>query len=101
MLERLDLRGSRADLAAVLAPLPAGDEPVAAVRQIVAAVRDRGDEALRELTERFDGCRPNELRVPAPEVLAALDAVPSALRTALEYAAAEITAYHEAQRPAP
>ena len=61
MLERLDLRGSRADLAAVLAPPTAGDEPVAAVREIVGAVRDRGDRALRELTERFDGCVLDEL----------------------------------------
>jgi histidinol dehydrogenase len=101
MLERLDLRGSRADLAAVLAPPPAGDEPVAAVREIVAAVRDGGDRALRELTERFDGCRLDELRVPELEVRAALDAAPTDLRTALEYAAGEITAYHEAQRPSP
>ena len=101
MLERLDLRGSRADLAAVLAPPPAGDEPVAAVREIVGAVRDRGDRALRELTERFDGCRLDELRVPASEVRAALDDAPADLRSALEYAAGEITAYHEAQRPSP
>ena len=101
MLERLDLRGSRADLAAVLAPPPAGDEPVAAVREIVAAVRDGGDRALRELTERFDGCRLDELRVPASDVRAALDDAPADLRSALEYAAGEITAYHEAQRPAP
>src|SRR6516225_3457319 len=101
MLERLDLRGSRADLAAVLAPPPAGDEPVAAVREIVGAVRDRGDRALRELTERFDGCLLDELRVPASEVRDAFDDAPADLRSALEYAAGEITAYHEAQRPAP
>ena len=98
MLERLDLRGDRAGLGA-LAPPPAGDEPVAAVREIIAAVRERGDDALRELTERFDGCRVDDLRVAPADVQAALDGVPRELRAALEYAAGEIAAYHEALRP--
>src|SRR5690349_14061714 len=101
MLERLDLRKRSGDLAAALAPPDTGEEPVAVVREIIAAVRARGDAALRELTERFDGCRIDELRVPPAEVRAALDAVPGAVRAALDYAAAEIRAYHEAQRPAP
>ena len=71
------------------------------MREIVADVRAHGDRALRELTERFDGCRIDELRVPPADVRAALDAAAPELRSALEYAAGEITAYHEAQRPAP
>ena len=101
MLERLDLRGFDGDLTVALAPPHPGDEPVAAVREIVADVRAHGDRALRELTERFDGCRIDELRVPPADVRAALDAAAPELRSALEYAAGEITAYHEAQRPAP
>ncbi len=106
MLERLDLRGNDGDLpgfdwAVALAPPDAGDEPVAAVREIVADVRARGDVALRALTARFDGCTVTDLRVPPAEVQAALDATGPELRAALEYAAGEITAYHEAQRPAP
>jgi histidinol dehydrogenase len=101
MLERLDLRDRSGDLAAALAPPDIGEEPVAAVREIIASVRAGGDVALRELTERFDGCRVDELLVPPAEVRAALDAVPGELRAALDYAAGEIRAYHEAQLPAP
>jgi histidinol dehydrogenase len=98
MLSRLDLRGTDADLSTALARR-APDDPgrVEAVRQIVADVRARGDLALRELTERFDGCRLDDIRVPEKEMLAALDEAPTSLRAALDYARQEITAYHEAQ----
>jgi histidinol dehydrogenase len=106
MLERLDLRGVAGDApghdwAVALAPPPPGDEPVAAVREIVADVRTRGDAALRELTERFDGCAIDEIRVPPAEVRAALEGAAPELRAALKYAAGEIRAYHETQRPVP
>jgi histidinol dehydrogenase len=98
MLSRLDLRGTDADLATALARREQDDPgPVAAVRQIMADVRAFGDAALRELTERFDGCRVEDLRVPEKEILAALDEAPAPLRAALDYARDEITAYHEAQ----
>ncbi|HEY4398181.1 MAG TPA: histidinol dehydrogenase, partial [Acidimicrobiia bacterium] len=52
---------------------------------------------LRDLTEQFDGCTIDDLRVPGDEVLAALEAAPAEFRAALEYAREEVTAYHEAQ----
>jgi histidinol dehydrogenase len=64
----------------------------------LADVRDRGDAALRELTNRFDGASINELRVPPDEVRSALDTIDPELRAALEVAKANITAYHQAQR---
>jgi histidinol dehydrogenase len=67
------------------------------VREIIAAVRARGDDALREYTKRFDGCSVDDLRVPPSEVEAALEGASPDLRSALEYAAGEISAYHEAQ----
>lgn len=98
MLSRLDLRGFRGDLAAVLArPDVGGDEPLAAVREIIADVRTRGDDALRDLTARFDGCRIDDLRVPGGELSAALATLPPAFREALEFARAQITAYHRTQ----
>src|SRR5690348_15349953 len=99
MLSRLDLRGSDVDLVTALAR-PAGDDagPIATVREIVADVRVRGDDALRDLTERFDGGRSDELLVPEKDILAALDDAPAPFRAALDYAREEITAYHEAQR---
>jgi histidinol dehydrogenase len=98
MLTRLDLRGSATDLAAALVQsAPEDPGPVAAVREIIADVRARGDDALRDLTERFDGCRIDDLRVPEKEILATLDDAPAPFRAALDYAREEITAYHEAQ----
>jgi histidinol dehydrogenase len=97
MLSRLDLRG-----ATDLSPLAARGEAVDAsavegVRAIIAEVRGRGDDALRDLTEQFDGCTIDDLRVPGDELLAALDDAPAEFRAALEYAREEVTAYHEAQ----
>ena len=100
VLSRLDLRG-RADLSGALEPPGPDDGPLDAVRAILATVRDRGDAALRDFTERFDGCRLDELRIPRVELDAALAAAPAELRAALEYARDRITEYHERQRPAP
>ncbi len=97
MLERLDLRGARGELAGLLPrPQVAGDEPVAAVRAILEEVRTGGDAALRACTERFDGVSLDELQVPPAELAAALQAVPADLRAALEAAAERIAAYHRA-----
>ncbi len=102
MLARVDLRGSTDDPRSVLRGPDVDDGDVrASVRSVVADVRARGDVALRELTERFDGVAVDELRVPAARVQEALDSASADLRTALEYVAGEITAYHEAQRGDP
>jgi histidinol dehydrogenase len=105
VLSRLDLRGC-ADLAGALArPSDASDAPddgaLESVRAIIADVRARGDEAVRELTARFDGCALDDLRVSPRDVKAALDAAPYDLRAALEVAAARIREYHAAQLEAP
>jgi histidinol dehydrogenase len=97
MLARSDLRGV-ADPASALAPPPDDPGPVEAVRAVLAAVRERGDAAVRELTERFDGCRIDALQVPPSELTAALAAIPRETRRALDHAHGEITAYHSAQR---
>ncbi len=107
MLQRLDLRGRdlgarTADTRALL-PRPdvAGDAPTAAVREIVADVRSRGDAALRDLTRRFDGCDLVSARVPPEEVAAALAACPSSLRASIEAAADNIRSFHQSQITAP
>jgi len=97
MLARSDLRGV-ADPVSALAPPPDDPGPVEAVREILAAVRDRGDAAVRELTERFDGCRVDDLRVAPAALTAALAAVSRETRRALDHAHGEIAAYHAAQR---
>ncbi len=107
MLQRLDLRGrdlgTRTAETRALLPRPevAGEGPTVAVREIIAAVRGRGDAALRELTARFDGCDLPTARVPSEAVAAALEACPAALRASLEAAAEGIRAFHEAQNTPP
>jgi histidinol dehydrogenase len=100
MLTRLDLRGVTGDLAAVLPRPPAvGEGPVAAVRSILAEVREGGDAAVRACTERFDKVTVDDLEVPASELAAALDRIPAVLRAALEAAATSIEAYQRATVP--
>ena len=98
MLRRLDLRGAGTDLRGKLPrPPQASDGPVAAVKEILADVRERGDDAVRDLTERFDGVRPASLRVAPEAITAALEGLDGELRAALETAAAGIRDFHEHQ----
>lgn len=77
-------------------PTPAdpGADVADAVRAIIALVRDRGDEALRELTERFDGVFLDRARVEVDELEAAAARVSPELLGALEVAWENILAYH-------
>jgi len=93
-LQRLDLRRVEGELRHHLPrPKVDGDEPVAAVRQILQQVREGGDAALRALTERFDRVTISEVRVGRDEIDAALAAIPDALRDALEAARSAIEAF--------
>jgi len=74
---------------------------IAAVRQIIAAVRSRGDAALREFTEEFDGVRIDALAVGEPEFAAAERSLSRAEHAAIEKAIATIHRFHAAQMPAP
>jgi len=70
------------------------------VGAILADVRARGDAAVLEYTRRFDGVDATSvaaLEIPRHELLAALDAIPAAQRTALEAAAQRVRSYHERQ----
>ncbi len=101
MLRRLDLRSVTDDVAKSLPrPVVDGEEPVAAVREILEAVRERGDAAVREFTERFDGVTLDELRVGPDSLVAALEGLDPKVRVALELAGHNVAAYHRHQRPA-
>lgn len=96
-VKTIDLRGS----SSVDVPRPARDEePLAAVRAIIDEVRSRGDEALRDFTERFDGVKIDVIAVPSDSVEAAMRAAPSALVSALEEAERRIRAFAEHQKMA-
>jgi histidinol dehydrogenase len=88
-----------AGLVAVDTAIDAGIEARAVA--IVDDVRARGDAALLEYTNRFDrmsAASVAALEIPAAEMRAALDALPTARRAALEAAARRIQAFHEHQR---
>ena len=70
------------------------------VDAILEQVRTQGDAALMELTERFDGVRPDPLRVPADELAAAWAATPTDLQEALQLAHRRIVDFHQRQKPA-
>jgi histidinol dehydrogenase len=71
------------------------------VEQTIRDVRARGDVALLELTERFDGFDLNSegWSINAQECKAAFDGLDAELRDALKLAASRIRDYHKAQLP--
>ena len=72
----------------------------AAVAEILEAVRSGGDRALLELSERFDGLRPDPLRIPEERLEEAWRTTPAELQDALDLAHGRVLAFHQAQRPA-
>ncbi|WP_419403826.1 histidinol dehydrogenase [Stenotrophomonas rhizophila] len=65
------------------------------VAALIAAVRDDGDAALREISLRFDGVAPASFEVNDEEFAAAERAVPVELRQAMTEAAERIRLFHK------
>jgi histidinol dehydrogenase len=74
---------------------------LADVRAIIAAVRARGDAALREIGLRLDRCELATFEVGAAEFTAAERAVDAGARAAMRRAIARVEAFHAAQKPRP
>ncbi len=73
------------------------------VADILADVQQRGDAAVLEYTQRFDGLQAahvQALEISQAELQTALDSLPAAQREALQAAAARVRRYHEAQKKA-
>ncbi len=73
------------------------------VADILADVQQRGDAAVLEYTQRFDGLQAADvkaLEITQGELQAALDSLPAAQREALQAAASRVRKYHEAQKKA-
>ncbi len=102
MIRRLDLRGRALVARELRGTLPRAEQDVESaldtVRPVVEAVRTRGAAALRELAERFDGVRPEHLRVPAAALAAALEDLDPAVRAALEESVRRARLVHAEQR---
>ncbi|HEY6762925.1 MAG TPA: histidinol dehydrogenase [Baekduia sp.] len=96
IVERFEVTGQAGEAAASLRALaPAGVSVSGTVSEIVASVRTRGEQALLEYAERFDGVT-GPLRVDKSECDAALAALDPAVRAGLEVAIANVRAVAEA-----
>ena len=73
------------------------------VADILLDVQQRGDAAVLEYTQRFDGLQATDMKaleITQTELQAALDSLPAAQREALQAAASRVRRYHEAQKKA-
>ncbi|KMO77951.1 MAG: histidinol dehydrogenase [Mycolicibacterium rufum] len=102
LLRRIDLRGATLSTARLRTALPRGgvdvDAVLPTVRPIVEAVADRGADAALEYGASFDGVRPDQVRVPADRLAAALAELDPGVRAALEVAIDRARAVHADQR---
>ncbi|MEU0190264.1 histidinol dehydrogenase [Streptomyces afghaniensis] len=103
MISRIDLRGDALPEGPALRDLlPRAEFDVAAalekVRPICEDVHHRGDAALIEYAERFDGVRLDQVRVPAAALTRALQELDPAVRAALEETIRRARTVHREQR---
>jgi histidinol dehydrogenase len=103
MMQTLDLRDSQptASELARLIPRAAMDVGVAsaAAAALIEAVRQDGESAILDQAERFDGVRPVAIRVHSGEVAAAMAALSSPVRAALEESIERVRRASQAQLP--
>lgn len=78
--------------------IQAEEDVSAAVDEVIREVRERGDDALRDYTRRFDGAELGDLWVSAAEFDAAREAVDPYFLETLREAAENIRRFHERQR---
>ena len=88
MLKQIDFRGKSGDKNALI---PSSTEiaelPIESVRDIINQVRNSGDEALRDLTRKFDGFSIEDLRVDEKTIEKAYDSVSKEFKDALDVSA--------------
>ncbi|MGW0774268.1 histidinol dehydrogenase [Streptomyces sp. NPDC002835] len=103
MISRIDLRGDALPEGGALRDLlPRAEFDVEAalekVRPICEDVHHRGDAALIEYAEKFDGVALDQVRVPAAALTRALDQLDPEVRAALEESIRRARIVHRAQR---
>lgn len=71
------------------------------VSQVLQDIQQRGDAAVLDYSERFDGVRPTVLQLGSDEIAAAAAVLPQSLRNAIQQAARNIERFHAGQHQAP
>lgn len=104
MIHTIDLRGSKPSRAELLGLVPRSHTDVSAASAVasdlIAGVRDRGQEALLDQAARFDGARPHRIRVDTADIASAVRGLRSDVRAALAEAISRVRQATQAQLPA-
>jgi len=79
-------------------PNPGGADISALVADVLAAVKEKGDQAIIDFNTRFDGFASPSFEVTEDEIKEAVLSLPEILKKAILSAAANITAFHEKQK---
>ena len=77
----------------------AQDKAIEVVNHILKNVKERGDEALKEYTSRFDGFLTESFQVSSDLILKAWEETPKALQDSLLLAKNRIEKFHSLQIP--
>ena len=75
------------------------DKAIKVVDEILKNVSERGDEALKEYTSRFDGFVAEQFQVPSDLILKAWEQTPKVLQDSLLLAKKRIEKFHSLQVP--
>ncbi|ARU94609.1 histidinol dehydrogenase [Tatumella citrea] len=77
--------------------LASSDTIAQTVQDVLAQVREQGDTALRNFSAKFDKVSPENFAVSEQEITAAVARVSDSLKAAMQTAASNIEAFHQAQ----
>lgn len=93
---------SKSDWASLLArPVLDSADLEQTVNEVLKAVRENGDMALKQYSLRFDGVVPDDFAVSQAEIENAAFQIPEELKSAIRQAAGNIRRFHEAQQQLP
>ncbi|MCU1514969.1 MAG: hisD [Microbacteriaceae bacterium] len=105
MIQTIDLRGLKPSRAELLGLVPRSTTDVsaatAAASELITDVRARGEDALLDQAERFDGVRPKHVRIDPAAIGSAVRMLDPLVRDALEEAITRVRAASQAQLPVP
>ncbi|QDZ42891.1 histidinol dehydrogenase [Corynebacterium sp. sy039] len=103
MLNVIDLRGHNPTTSQLRRALPRGNTDINAVlstvEPVVAAVREHGAQAALDFGEKFDGIRPEHVRVPSEIIEQALTQLDPQVRSALVESINRVRTVHREQLP--
>ncbi len=77
------------------------DEIIPQIREIMEEVKEKGDEAVRKWTLKFDKVEIDDFRVSSEEIESAYNKVDDKLIRSIKQAVANVERFHQAQLPKP